>query len=321
MEQIIISASICTRRRLHACAVAPRRRATLGGPVSAERERVGGVRAPCGSPRGDGGRSERPRPGRSPTTMTPARGATLRVVDPLKTGLKAGYAAKTDRLDARRLADALRRDSVVSIYYPPLAIRGFRELCPARPAAGAATDAADQYPSACCCGTGSSDGRRSADERRGPLADDGGVAAGEAARCRGVGQRLAVVRHEMARIDPAVQRAQRTLIRLSPGSARSCGDWPDLALTFRAEIGDLRRFPSGRGPASYAGLVPPSTRSAGRVRDGPITRRGRRGSAGRSSKRPCTTCDGKDGWGAGAAASRSERGAESACRPGAGALR
>src|SRR5688500_14733724 len=35
--------------------------------------------------------------------------ADLRIVDPLKTKLKAGYAAKTDRLDARRLADALRR--------------------------------------------------------------------------------------------------------------------------------------------------------------------------------------------------------------------
>jgi transposase len=53
----------------------------------------------------------------------------LRIVDPTKTKLKAGYAAKTDRLDARRLADALRRDSVVGIYYPPVAIRELRELC------------------------------------------------------------------------------------------------------------------------------------------------------------------------------------------------
>src|SRR5688572_22814301 len=37
---------------------------------------------------------------------------------PLKTKVKAGYAAKTDRLDARRLADALRHDSVVGMYYP-----------------------------------------------------------------------------------------------------------------------------------------------------------------------------------------------------------
>src|SRR5262245_25633056 len=46
-------------------------------------------------------------------------GARVCVVDPRKTKLKAGFAAKTDRLDARRLADALRRESVVSIYIPP----------------------------------------------------------------------------------------------------------------------------------------------------------------------------------------------------------
>src|SRR5204863_5902308 len=51
------------------------------------------------------------------------------VVDTRKTKLKAGYAAKTDRLDARRLADALRRESVVSVYVPPPAIRELRELC------------------------------------------------------------------------------------------------------------------------------------------------------------------------------------------------
>ena len=55
--------------------------------------------------------------------------ARVVVVDAAKTRLKAGYAAKTDRLDARRLADALRRDSVATIYYPPPAIRELRELC------------------------------------------------------------------------------------------------------------------------------------------------------------------------------------------------
>jgi transposase len=51
------------------------------------------------------------------------------VIDPRKTRLRAGVAAKTDNLDARRLADALRRDSVVPVYYPPPAIRELRELC------------------------------------------------------------------------------------------------------------------------------------------------------------------------------------------------
>ena len=54
------------------------------------------------------------------------------IIDPVKTRLKAGYAAKTDRLDARRLADALRRESVVGIYHPPPAIRDLRELCRSR---------------------------------------------------------------------------------------------------------------------------------------------------------------------------------------------
>ena len=54
------------------------------------------------------------------------------VVDTRKTKLKAGFAAKTDRLDAQRLADALRRASVVSIYIPPPAIRELREICRGR---------------------------------------------------------------------------------------------------------------------------------------------------------------------------------------------
>jgi len=63
--------------------------------------------------------------------LTPT-GARICVVDPRKTRLKAGMAAKTDRLDARRLADALRRESVVSIYVPPPAIRELREVCRGR---------------------------------------------------------------------------------------------------------------------------------------------------------------------------------------------
>ncbi len=50
-------------------------------------------------------------------------GATVCVVDTGTTKLKAGFAAKTDRLDARRLADAVRLASVVSLYIPPPALR------------------------------------------------------------------------------------------------------------------------------------------------------------------------------------------------------
>ena len=54
--------------------------------------------------------------------------AFARTAEGLAAFAQAGFAAKTDRLDARRLADALRRGSVVSIYVPPPAMRERREL-------------------------------------------------------------------------------------------------------------------------------------------------------------------------------------------------
>ena len=47
-----------------------------------------------------------------------------------------------------------------------------------------------------------------------------------------------------------------------------------LALTIRAEIGDMHRFARPAQVASYAGLVPGVEASAGRIRYGRITRRG-----------------------------------------------
>jgi len=52
------------------------------------------------------------------------------------------------------------------------------------------------------------------------------------------------------------------------------GVGPVLALTIRAEIGDIHRFPTGAHLASYAGLVPRVAMSAGRYRYGRITKRG-----------------------------------------------
>jgi len=70
----------------------------------------------------------RVRRGRSSTASSDHVGA-VHVVDSRKTRLKAGYAAKTDRLDAQRLADALRRDSVVGIYLPAAPISGTCASC------------------------------------------------------------------------------------------------------------------------------------------------------------------------------------------------
>jgi transposase len=199
--------------------------------------------------------------------------ADLRIVDPLKTKLKAGYAAKTDRLDARRLADALRRDSVVGIYYPPGAIRELRERCRARHALVQVRTALINRLRAVLLRQGIADARRLA-----RTADDSWLAqralpphaAASVARLRQV---LAVVRREAAQAETEVRRAtDADPIAITRQQLRGIG--PVLALMIRAEIGDIRRFPTAGHLASYAGLVPRVEASAGRIRDGRITRRG-----------------------------------------------
>jgi transposase len=197
----------------------------------------------------------------------------LRIVDPLKTKLKAGYAAKTDRLDARRLADALRRDSVVGIYYPPLAIRELRELCRARHALVQVRTALINRLRAMLLRQGIADARRLAKTR-----DDGWLetlhlpprATTGVARLRHV---LGLVRTDAAQAEAEVRTASDAdPIAITLQQLRGIG--PVLALMIRAEIADIRRFPTAGHLASYAGLVPRVDASAGRIRHGRITRRG-----------------------------------------------
>lgn len=197
----------------------------------------------------------------------------LRIVDPLKTKLKAGYAAKTDRLDARRLADALRRDSVVGIYYPPLAIRELRELCRSRHALVQVRTALINRLRAVLLRQGITDARRLA-----KTADDSWLtalalpprAAASIATLRHV---LAVVRAEAARAETEVRRlTDADSIAITLQQVRGIG--PMLALTIRAEVGDIHRFATGAHLASYAGLVPRVDMSAGHYRYGHITKRG-----------------------------------------------
>ena len=197
----------------------------------------------------------------------------LRVVDPAKTKLKAGYAAKTDRLDARRLADALRRDSIVAIYYPPMAIRDLRELCRYRHAVVNVRTALINRIRALLLRHGIVDRRSLARSR-----DDGWLTRvtlprEAAASVAGLHRLLTVVRAEAKQADRAVVAAAARdpiahQLRAIPGFG------PVLSLMVRAEIGTLVRFPTPAHLASYAGVVPRVEQSAGRRRAGPITRRG-----------------------------------------------
>ena len=197
----------------------------------------------------------------------------LRIVDPFKTKLKAGYAAKTDRLDARRLADALRRDSVVGVYYPPLAIRELREVCRSRHALVQVRTALINRLRAVLLRQGIADARRLAKTTDDGWLSERALPPRAAASIATLRQVLAVVRTEAARAETEVRRlTDADPIAITLQQLRGIG--PVLALTIRAEIGEIRRFATGAHLASYAGLVPRVDMSAGRYRYGRITKRG-----------------------------------------------
>jgi len=197
----------------------------------------------------------------------------LRIVDPLKTKLKAGYAAKTDRLDARRLADALRRDSVVGIYYPPVAIRELRELCRYRHALVQVRTAIINRLRAVLLRQGIADGRRLARTRSDAWLETLALPPRAAASIAGLRRLLQTVRAEAQHAQGAVEAAAASdpiaeRLQTIPGFG------PVLSLMVRAEIGDIARVPTPGHLASYAGLVPRVDNSARRIRYGRITRCG-----------------------------------------------
>jgi transposase len=200
---------------------------------------------------------------------------TVCVVDTRKTKLKAGYAAKTDRLDARRLADALRRESVVSIYIPPPAIRELRDVTRGRQQivrtrtrlvqAIRALLLRHDRPDPPTTKLTSVAGLRWLDAQHLP---------GEAEETlRAIGRLLHVVHAETLAMDTRVQ-ARAASDPIACGLTRLRGIGPVLGLTLHAEIGRIDRFPRGAALASYAGVVPGVYGSGETLRYGRITRDG-----------------------------------------------
>jgi transposase len=201
--------------------------------------------------------------------------ADVQVIDARKTRLRAGYAAKTDRLDARRLADARRRDSVVAVYYPPRAIRQLRELCRYRAVLVRLRRALKHRLHALLLRQGVATPR---------CADLFGVRgsawlatvsleawAGES--FRGLSALYHTIDAQLAAVDAVVQReAQRDPV------ARALDQIPGigavLGLMIRAEVGSITRFARPAQLASYAGLVPRVSQSGSRCYHGPITKQG-----------------------------------------------
>jgi transposase len=197
------------------------------------------------------------------------------IVDPRKTRLKAGHAAKTDRLDARRLADALRRDSVVAVYYPPRPVRQLRELCRYRASVVRMRVGVKQrihalllrqaiHPPNCSDLFGVR-GQRWLGTVQLP-----GFAAASLAGYR---QLFGWVTEQLTTATAAVQR-EAAQDPIAQALDQLVGIGPILGLFLRAEIGDITRFADGPHLASYAGLVPSVAQSGGHCYYGAITREG-----------------------------------------------
>jgi transposase len=202
-------------------------------------------------------------------------GARICVVDPRKTKLKAGYAAKTDRLDARRLADALRRDSVVSVYVPPPAIRELREVCRGRHQVIRIRTRVAQMIRALLLRNGAADVpvRRVFSPRGLAWLETVTLPPAAGASLERLRHILRAIHTEALEADARLtQRAQHDPIAGALDTLVGIG--PVLGLTIRAEVGDITRFRRGAELASYAGLVPRVDASADRYWSGRITREG-----------------------------------------------
>jgi transposase len=196
------------------------------------------------------------------------------VVDAGRTRLKAGHAAKTDRLDARRLADALRRDSVVPVWYPSPTLRDLRELSRYRISLVRTATTVRQRLRAVLL-------RHGVVLRVADLASPAGHAALAGVTLPGwAGHEVrglqAVLDDLQTRLHP-VEAAVRAAAAADPIVAvldTLPGVGALLGTTIRAEVGAIDRFPTAAHLASYAGLVPRVSGSGGRVHYGAITKRG-----------------------------------------------
>lgn len=202
-------------------------------------------------------------------------GAAVCVVDARKTRLKAGYAAKTDRLDARRLADALRRQSVVSVYVPPPEVRELREVCRGRHQLVRIRTRLAQMIRALLLRTGAADApfNRLYAPRGAAWLQQVHLAIEADRTLRRLERLLQAVHAEVIEAESVVatHAAADPIARALDGLV---GVGAVRALTIRAEIGDIARFRRGAELASYAGLVPRVDWSADHGHYGRITREG-----------------------------------------------
>jgi transposase len=201
-------------------------------------------------------------------------GWVIEIADARKVKAIAPLACKTDRVDARVLADLARRDLVPAVWVPPLDDRAIRERLRRRSHLIRLRTSAINRTFGLQTQWGL---RRNLTALRKPgaleeLAEHGvpEVWRDSIALLLGViddlDRRLAPLEREMrplARRDP-----RAALLMTIPGVAELLG------LTIAAEIGDIARLPSARKLVGYAGLAPRVKQSGQSSRVGRLSKAG-----------------------------------------------
>ncbi len=199
---------------------------------------------------------------------------TIEIADARKVKAIAPLACKTDRVDARVLADLARRDLVPTVWVPPLHDRAIRErlrrrshLIPLRASAINRTfGLLTQWGL-----------RRNLTTLRRPgaldeLADHGVPDVWRHSILTllsvidDLDRQLGPLERELRRLARSDERAK--LLMTIPGVAELLG------LTIASEIGDIGRFPSARKLVGYAGLAPRIKRSGQSARVGRLSKAG-----------------------------------------------
>jgi transposase len=203
-----------------------------------------------------------------------ACGWTIEIADARKVKAIAPLACKTDRVDARVLADLARRDLVPTVWVPPLDDRAIRERLRRRSHLIRLRTSSINRTFGLLTQWGL---RRNLTALRKPgtleeLADRGVPALWRQSIATLLGviddldRQLAPLERELRPLACADERAR--LLMTIPGVAEILG------LTLASEIGDVARFPSAGKLVGYSGLTPTIKQSGQSARTGRLSKAG-----------------------------------------------
>ncbi len=206
-----------------------------------------------------------------------AEGIECRVIAPALIPRRPGDRVKTDRRDARKLAELLRAGLLTEVHPPTPEQEAVRDLCRAREAAVADRTRARHRLAKLLLRRGLAyDGRSWTQRHRRWLLTLRFEHSAAQATFDDYLRALEAVEERLRALERELEReAAGGEYREAVGLLR-CFRGIDTvtALTVLAELGDITRFGSARQLMAYLGLTPSEHSSGGRQRRGPITKTG-----------------------------------------------